>query len=366
MKLKLLFDYEIFSKQRAGGISNYFYNLGRELINLNIDTIFFSPLHRNQYLSSLSKKNIIGFDVKYIPFKLNFILDAVNFFFTKKLLKKNIYNLMHQTYYSENNFTNVKKICTVYDLTNEKFPNFFPQSNNITNLKKKTILNSDHIICISDNTKKDLINFFNINPDKIATTLLASDLYCPDVTIKNKKLRNYILFVGSRSSYKNFESLLNAYSSSSFLKNNFKIALFGGERFGENDQKLMKCFNIDYNKIWIIDEKKYRLQYIYSNVAALVYPSIYEGFGLPIVEAMSCGCPVISSLAGSTKEVGGEGIDYFDPLDVSQMKNLIEKLVTSDLLQESKIAYGYKRANLFSWKKCAQETLEVYKKVIAS
>ena len=273
---------------------------------------------------------------------------------------------MHQTYYSENNFTNVKKICTVYDLTNEKFPNFFPQSNNITNLKKKTILNSDHIICISDNTKKDLINFFNINPDKIATTLLASDLYCPDVTIKNKKLRNYILFVGSRSSYKNFESLLNAYSSSSFLKNNFKIALFGGERFGENDQKLMKCFNIDYNKIWIIDEKKYRLQYIYSNVAALVYPSIYEGFGLPIVEAMSCGCPVISSLAGSTKEVGGEGIDYFDPLDVSQMKNLIEKLVTSDLLQESKIAYGYKRANLFSWKKCAQETLEVYKKVIAS
>ena len=128
----------------------------------------------------------------------------------------------------------------------------------------------------------------------------------------------------------------------------------------------MKRFNIDYNKIWIIDKKKYRLQYIYSNVAALVYPSIYEGFGLPIVEAMSCGCPVISSLAGSTKEVGGEGIDYFDPLDVSQMKNLIEKLLTSDLLQESKIAYGYKRANLFSWKKCAQETLEVYKKVIAS
>jgi glycosyltransferase involved in cell wall biosynthesis len=250
---------------------------------------------------------------------------------------------MHQTYYSENNFTNVKKVCTVYDLTNEKFPNFFPQSNNITNLKKKTILNSDHVICISDNTKKDLINFFNINPDKVTTTLLASDLYCPDVTLKKKKLRNYILFVGSRGVYKNFEGLLNAYSSSSFLKNNFKIALFGGERFGENE-----------------------LQYIYSNVAALVYPSIYEGFGLPIVEAMSCGCPVISSLAGSTKEVGGDGIEYFEPLDISKMKNLIENLVTSDHLQETKIAYGYKRAKLFSWKKCAQETLEIYKKVISA
>ena len=133
------------------------------------------------------------------------------------------------------------------------------------------------------------------------------------------------MFVGSRSGYKNFESLLNAYSSSFFLKNNFKIALFGGEKFGKNDQKLMKYYNIDYNKIWIIDEKKYLLQYIYSNVAVLVYPSIYEGFGLPIVEAMSCGCPVISSSAESTKEVGGEGIDYFEPSDVSKIKNLIDK-----------------------------------------
>ena len=111
------------------------------------------------------------------------------------------------------------------------------------------------------------------------------------------------------------------------------------------------------------NDNDYDLEYLYQNVRALIFPSLYEGFGLPLLEAMELGCPVLSSSGGSLKEIGGEGIMYFDPKNPESISETIEKLVFSESLIKENIKYGFKRVKLFSWEKCAKKTFNVYKQL---
>ncbi len=257
-------------------------------------------------------------------------------------------------------FKNNKTVCTVYDLINEKFPNYFSNSLEITKIKEETFKRANHIICISENTKKDLIQFFNINEKKITVTLLATD-YKKSLNLQ-KKLQNKLLFVGSRRGYKNFEGLIKAFSISKFLKNNFQIIAYGGEKFNIDDKKILEKYNLNNKNVTFLNDKNVDVDFLYSNVAAFIFPSLYEGFGLPVLEAMKCGCPVILSNGGSLKEVGGESLDYFDPQNTESIKDNIENMLFSEDLQKKTIEYGFSRSDSFSWEKCAKETLEVYKR----
>ena len=172
-----------------------------------------------------------------------------------------------------------------------------------------------------------------------------------------------MLFVGSRHGYKNFENFIKAFSSSEFLRENLRIIFFGGEKPGKYEFDLLNKSNLKKDQIYFFDDKNYNLSYLYSNVLALIYPSLYEGFGIPVLEAMSHGCPVISSFGGALKEIGGEGIPYFDPLSVDDISSKIEHTLNSKKLLENISEYGIKRSKDFSWKKCAQQTLDGYKEL---
>jgi len=362
--MKIFFDYKIFYQQRFGGISNYFFNLGQELIKLNQDVLFLSPLHKNNYLNKIPKKHKYAVNLKKFPFRINPLIEKINHYFSDKLIKKKNPDILHETYYSRKNFNTKKIVCTVYDMINEKYPNFFLNFREITEIKKLSIMRADHIICISNTTKADLINYFNIDEKKITVTSLASDF---DDNIKNnsdKYFMDSLLFVGSRRGYKNFEGFLKAYSISDFLRNNYKIIAYGGEKFSNIDYEIIKKYQIKKNQISFLNDKTYELSYLYSNVAAFIYPSFYEGFGIPLLEAMKSGCPIISSNAASLKEVGGEGIIYFDPSNAENISFQIEKVLSSEELKKEIISYGFRRSRDFSWKKCATETLQVYKKIL--
>ena len=269
---------------------------------------------------------------------------------------------MHESYYSYKSYENRKIVCTVYDMINEKYPIFFNNTKEISNLKKKTLERADHIICISNNTKKDLLEYFNIDEKKISVTLLASNF--KEICNNNKNLKNKLLFIGSRYGYKNFNKFIEAYSSSDFLKKNFQIIAYGGEKYNHEDKKILEKFKLNTNHVSFFNDKNHELKYLYSNVAAFIYPSIYEGFGIPILEAMKCGCPVILSNGGSIKEIGGPGLEYFDPFCSENIKENMENVLLSDEKQRQIIEYGYKRSKNYSWHKCANETLEAYKKVL--
>jgi len=364
--MKILFDYEIFYQQKIGGISNYFIHLADELINKNIDIKFSCPLHKNVYLDQISNKYKYGINIKKFPASFKFLIEYINNFVTKKIIKNYQPEIIHQTYYSsKNKKKEAKVVCTVYDMINEKFPNFCKNSNLITEMKKKTIINADHILCISLKTKQDLMEIFNIKEKKISVTLLASTI---TKNIKENsnflKLKNHLLFVGSRYGYKNFEGFIKAYSSSNFLKNNFKIIAFGGEKFSKIDFEILKKSNIKNESVIFLNDMDCKLTDLYKSVSALIYPSLYEGFGLPILEAMEMGCPVISSNGGSLPEVGGIKLRYFNPNQIDSMTNALEDVLSSKEKQHDLIQYGFKRNKEFSWSKCASETIHAYNNLL--
>ena len=189
-------------------------------------------------------------------------------------------------------------------------------------MKEETFKRADHIICISENTKNDLMKFL-ILIKKNNCNILATD-YKKSYNFK-KKLKNKLLFVGSRRGYKNFDGLIEAFSKSKFLKSNFQLIAYGGEKFNNEDKKILEKHNLNNKNIIFLSDRNADVNYLYSNVAAFIFPSLYEGFGLPVLEAMTCGCPVILSNGGSLKEVGGEQLDYFDPQNIENIKDNIKK-----------------------------------------
>ena len=359
--MKILFDYKIFYQQRYGGISNYFYNIAKELIKLDQDILFSTPIHKNEYISKLSKEFTSGVKLKFIPHTFNVFFEHLNHYFTQKKINKFHPDIIHESYYSSRNFINKKNICTVYDMINEKFPKYFSNSKEISNMKKKTLDRAEHILCISENTKNDLINYFNVDKNKITVTLLATNY--KETNNLEKIFKDKLLFVGSRRGYKNFEGLVKAYSLSNLLKDNFQIIAYGGEKFSLYDKKILEKNGLTNKNVKFVNDKDCTAYDLYSNVAAFVFPSFYEGFGLPVLEAMKCGCPIILSNGGSLKEVGGEDLEYFDPKNIDNMKDQIEKMLISESLQKKTIEYGYLRSKRFSWETCAKKTLEVYKKI---
>lgn len=356
--MNIIYDHQIFSNQVFGGPSRYFVELIKELIDLKINPTIVSPIDQNKYLLEISsvykKKFLINLN------KQNFFSKYANNFLSKYYFKNIKHDLYHLTYYDECFFSKKPKIITVYDLIHEKYNNEF---NRQKFPKKQTLDCVDYFICISHNTKKDLINIYGIDEKKISVTHLANSLLPTSMT-KKVITKPYFLYVGSRKRYKNFKTLLKAYSKIERIKKNFDIICFGGGKFIKEEFDRMKKYKIDFNSIHFFSGSDKLLVDLYSNAEALIYPSIYEGFGIPILEAMSCGCPVISSNSSSLPEVYGNAALTFSPISYEELMHSLEKITSENNLRKILISKGYKREKEFSWKKCALETSNIYKSLI--
>ena len=366
--MKIAYDYEIFWKQRKfGGISRYFSNLIKYICkNKKLTTKIFSHLYFNANLSTLSKDLIEGTKINYIPLFSGKIFE----FYTKhisnlKLLKFKP-DIIHRTYFS-NNFSikeKTKLVITVYDLIHEIF------SGNPKVKPKQIAVNlADKIICISNNTKNDLINIYNIKPEKISVIYLG----CEHMNINNLLSENsnnnkpyapYILYVGSRKKYKNFDFLLNAFSKSEKLMKDFNIILFGGENIAVQEIKKFKDLNFRENQIIHIEGDDFILKNLFSNARAYVFPSLYEGFGLSLIESMYLSCPVICSNIKTFIEIAKDSVEYFDPKNYESIISSIEKVVYSNEYSKVLIKKGRERVSKFSWKNCASETNQIYQNLI--
>ena len=364
--MKIAVNYSIFYQQRFGGISNYFFNLYKKLILKNIDCRLFAPLHQNHYLKELDKNKISGIYFPNFPSIINPIIDQINYRISNSQIKKYNPDILHLSYYDQEKkyeFFKGKKVCTVYDTISERLPKFFTNNKKLFDEKYETMKNCDHILSISETTKKDLIEIFGINPNKISVTLLASSFSNNDVSSNSEKeYEDCILFVGSRRGYKNFNGLLESFSISTKLRNNFKLICYGGEKYSNYDKNLISKFNLDKN-VYFFDDRTHNLKHLYLNVKCLVIPSLYEGFGLPLIEAMSLRCPVISSNKGSLTEVGGQECNYFNPYDLEEMREKLENFLFSNSMLNNAITYGIKRSKQFSWDSCANNTMKVFEKL---
>ena len=366
--MKILFDYQIFTLQSYGGISRYYKCLTAELFNLNQDVEILAGIHRNRYISSLPDGIVSGINIKKYPPTTGRLFQYLNHCLTSQQIKKIKPDIIHETYYSIINSKprTPPRIVTVYDMIHELHANMFNKNDHTTRWKKNAFNRVDHIISISRNTKNDLINFLGIAPEKISVVHLAADSlsYSENYDELFSYRKPFLLYVGSRGGYKNFSGLLKAVSTSKKIKAEFDIITFGGGKFTQKEKKILAALGFDNQQVRQISGDDHILAQLYKNATAFIYPSLYEGFGIPPLEAMACHCPVISSNSSSMPEVIGDAGEFFNPNSIEDMACAIEKVVFSESRMRELKEKGQDRLKLFSWEKCAKETLAVYQKLV--
>ena len=230
--------------------------------------------------------------------------------------------------------------------------------------KKFAIKDSDHIICVSKNTQKDLVRILDIDIDKTSVVHLGHSLSVRKEKNHDVNERPYLLYVGARDGYKNFSRFVEAYAASPKIKNSFDIIMFGNDVFTKDEVQIFEKLNIKMTNVKAVNGDDAKLANYYRNASLFVYPSLYEGFGIPPLEAMGYGCPVVCSNTSSIPEVVGDAAILFDPYSLDSISNAIETVLTNNHLRSSLISRGFEQIQKFSWKKCADETLDVYKKVL--
>jgi glycosyltransferase involved in cell wall biosynthesis len=254
-------------------------------------------------------------------------------------------------------------------MIHEKFPDNFSHRDPAVKFKRLAVDRADHIICISQNTKNDLCAIYDVPIDKVSVVHLGFEKFVSQpvyTALHSKELRPFLLYVGSRRGYKNFERMILAVASSPALRNTFDVLAFGGGPFNKAEQFKIAQLGFDSQSVRQVGGGDDILGRLYAQARAFVYPSIYEGFGLPPLEAMAQDCPVITSNSSSLPEVVGDAGFYFDPLDIEAQAQAIERVVFDDQMRSQLIEAGRQRLDLFSWDRCARETQAVYQKVLVA
>ncbi len=354
--IKVLFESSIFLHQNVGGISKYIIELNKNLSKFEVSSKIFSPITINDYLTK--KKNIIFFfKLKKIPKFCRKFFFFINNFLTYIYIKLNKPDILHFSYYNESliKFLDIPYVLTVYDLIYERMK--FKQ----TQFKKKKLLeNAKHIICISHQTKKDLIKIYKIKKKKISVIYLGGPKAQKNISYKRK---NYILFVGDRSRYKNFHNFIKAFSDSNYLTKNYKIICYGGGSFIKKEIRNFESLNIKKN-IKYEEGNDNKLLNLYKKASLYVSLSNHEGFGLTLLEAIRMNCPVLCSDIPVFKEIYKKSCKYVNAGNKDSIKNGLVNILKSKKQQKKLLLQSDHLTKDLTWKTCALFTSKVYKKIL--
>ncbi|HAU30906.1 MAG TPA: glycosyltransferase family 1 protein [Desulfotomaculum sp.] len=351
------------------GIANYVYHLLKELININRESIYLINYEENESTAEYNKIII------YNPFKRisKTILWYLYLGTQSNHLKR--LDIIHNPTQGSTFFRFKQKyILTVHDITVFIVPKEHPVYRILFGklLFPRTLKTADKIITDSNSTKKDLINYFNIPEEKIKVIFLGVDekfkpLDKEEINeVKQRYNLNFpfILYVGTLEPRKNIPTLIKAFYKLKKKNIEHKLVITGKKgwkykKIFETIDKLNLQKNVTFTG-YVSDED---LPALYNTADLFVYPSLYEGFGFPPLEAMACGTPVITSNTSSLPEVVGDAGIMVNPYDVDGLADAMHEVLTNDGLREDMIKKGLERAKMFSWEKCARETLRVYEEV---
>ncbi|MBL1177942.1 glycosyltransferase family 4 protein [Pantanalinema sp. GBBB05] len=366
--IKLVYDYQSSSFQEYGGVSRYIYELAFRLIKqAEFKTRIIAPIYINQYLKQQPIPALEGIAIPFIP-KTQRIRSLINQQITQLYWFNYAPDIVHETYYSYERTApkSSKVVLTIHDLIHEKFPQFFPASDHTAAMKATAIARADQIICVSENTRNDLLDLFPLDPNQVSVTYLGCSLTVnPTLKVKlTQRSRPYILYVGKRDGYKNFSQLLLAYAHSQNLRQDFDLVCFGSSPLTKSELQMVADLNLSYDQIHYIPGNETTLASWYAGASILVYPSLYEGFGIPPLEAMTCGCPVACSPTSSIPEVVGDAAEFFEPTQPESIAAAIARvLYNSERSQQLRIA-GQAQAEKFSWDRCAEKTALIYQSIL--
>lgn len=362
--MKIILDNIIYSKVNQGGVSNYWFELSKYLMDQTEEEIFFyeelnaiANFHRQQL---------------HIPNDTLLPIKNRRFSILSRILPIEHINddffIYHSSFYRPlKGASKHSEVTTIHDFTHNYFS---PIQKRIVHnqLKYSAIKRSKGVICISHNTYNDLKKFCPLRSDQKVEIIHngVSNDYFPIKTYsnleieffnKNKIEGDYVIYIGTRTNYKNFFFVIELLKEIKDLK----LVVVGSQL--TNSEK--KFFNSDLLKRTIIfsNISNIELNLLYNNATALIYPSSYEGFGIPIIEAMRASCPVIALDNSSIKEVAGNAAILLKHLEIPKFIENIEYLRKNVDFRIDKIAKGVEQSQPFSWDKCCQETHNFYQEI---
>lgn len=362
--MRIAYDHQIFGWQEYGGISRYFFELASHLaVSPGSDVTIAAPLYVNRYLKDCPPAlNLLGRALPSLP-KAGRILRAINSAIVPGIMRRIAPDIVHETYYATHRTASVSAtvVLTVFDMIHERFARDYLAVDPTSREKAAAVARADHIICISENTRADLIELLDVPPAKTSVVYLGTTPMRPVRNAKQAGARRpYILHVGLRQGYKNFATLLKAYAHSPRLLRDFDLICFGGGRFTADELRLGAELHVSPQRLVQISGNDDELAAHYAGAAVLVYPSLYEGFGIPPLEAMSAGCPVVCGNTSSLPEVVGDAAETCRADDEEEMRAAIERVLDSRDRARDLVVRGLARTQRFTWKTCAEETLQIY------
>lgn len=275
--------------------------------------------------------------------------------------------IWHSTYFTLPHQWNGASVVTVYDMIYERFPKLVqhPSYKHILERKRRCIMAADAVICISGTSCQDLLEFYNLEPSSVHVVHLAysqvfRQLNKEDIPHEHWVSKPFLLYVGKRHPNKNFDGFINAYAV--WPKRKEITLVIVGEQWTPDERHRLSQKGIAQDVILLDGIDDEGLCRLYNQATALVFPSLYEGFGIPLLEAMACGCPVVASRILSTVEITGDCPIFFDPTKIDDMLAAFD-VVLSEGKDLERLRAGLEQVKNYSWNKTAKQTLDVYRSV---
>ena len=365
----------------AGGVSRYIQNLIERLSKIDKENKYYIYYHffriQGKKRLSLENKNNFFECCSRFPQPLYRYFRNVLPITPDCILPKDI-NLIHFTdHYVDvsNNFSG-KKIVTIHDLFVFICPQYMKRITikNYSERIEKSIKKADIIITVSQSSKKDIINHFNVKEEKIKVIYLG---YTPDIFKQLRKKEDlnllrkkhnlpskYFLTVGVISPRKNIENVIKSFEAVKCRYKEYKLIIAGKK--GWDYRGVMNCYERSRFKedILFIDTPSDEVLSVVYNLADIfLFPSFYEGFGLPLLESMACGVPVITSNVSSLPEIAGDAAILVNPTRIDEITAAIDTIVNNETIRLELINKGLNRVKLFSWEETAMQTLNLYKEI---
>ncbi len=361
--MKVLFDHQIFTSQQFGGVSKYF----AEVIHrLPPESWKISAwLSNNEYARH------------YGLFKMTPFLPGRNFRgkgrvmaelgkpYSLKIMRRGDFDVVHQTNFDPYLFKAIKgkPVVTTYHDTN--FVTEYNYNPRMIRLQTESLRRSDAIIAISENTRRDMLKYFDLNPDKI--TVIHHGIEMPRIPagLEARIVEEpYILYVGMRHLFKNFKNFVKGFGAIADKFPDVKVVCTRNP-FNKEEHELFAQLGIT-DRMQVVTADEVTLNRLYRDALFFVFPSLYEGFGMPILEAMANGCPTAIADASCFPEIGGDASLYFNPEDTDSIADTLKTMIQDESLRRELTRKGLQRASKFSWQRCADSHYALYKSLFSN
>ena len=366
--MRIIFDGDVFTSQRFGGVSRYFSRLAGELARMDTEVMVTCGLHINEYIQDLPFAR--GYRVPLVP-RTHMVRQKISRLWQSRLIRRLPINdelerstVLHKTWYDPDFFdSRFPVVVTVHDL----IPELFGKRNEDSTIRKRIVCEkATEIIAVSETTKTDLLDIYGIPEERVHVVYHGVDLgNCLAGEGVRAQEQPLLLFVGSRGGYKNFNRFVEAFAGSRFLRQNCTVLCCGGGAFTTSEAESISSLGLarSFRQSSPSDDE---LNELYRQAQALVIPSLYEGFGLPVLEAMAHGCCVACSSQGSLPEIAGDAAAFFDPTEPDCIAGVLEKLCLDQTFHATLQQKGFERCKPFSWDRCAAATKLVYEQSLSS